>query len=200
MIVDDASNYTFITEIQLTNTILVQSEFKARGELLPYYYYLKNKIADTVVIVHDSTFIQQYIEFGNEPKFLWDFNHDWDSVNDEINLICKLNNYKPLLDFYYQKDKWYGCFGVMSVMTYTFLQLLEDKYNLSSLINYIKYRPERMLLERVFAVLISYELKIPKENISLFGNIHNALEWGYSYNSYINNKQTAAIVKVWSQR
>jgi hypothetical protein len=41
MIIDDDSNYEYITEKQLYNTIVINSDYKRRGELLPYIYYLK---------------------------------------------------------------------------------------------------------------------------------------------------------------
>ena len=42
LIIDDFSNYEFIdTNKILINTLIIQSEFKGRGELLPYYYYLR---------------------------------------------------------------------------------------------------------------------------------------------------------------
>ena len=200
MIVDDASIQSYIREIPLTNTIIVHSEFKGRGEILPYYYYLQHTIADTVVVVHDSTFIQRYIEFGNEPRFLWDFEHEWDSVEEETALLCTLDNHEPLLEFYHQKEKWYGCFGVMSVMTRSFLEKLEDKYKITRLVHHVTCRRERMLLERVFAVLVSYEMKMPKENCSLFGNIHKAFVWKYPYTSYLEDKHSASMIKVWSER
>jgi len=40
MIIDDNSNYEFVTNKTVTNTVLIQSEYKGRGELLPYYYFL----------------------------------------------------------------------------------------------------------------------------------------------------------------
>ena len=43
VIIDDDSNPEFVTNgVSLINTIIIESEFKKRGELLPYYYYLQN--------------------------------------------------------------------------------------------------------------------------------------------------------------
>lgn len=42
LIIDDNSNYDFVSKIELYNTTVIQSEYPKRGELLPYYYYLNN--------------------------------------------------------------------------------------------------------------------------------------------------------------
>ena len=63
IIIDDNSNYDFITDKQLYKTTIIQSEYKGRGELLPYYYYLTNKLFDTAVVIHDSVFINSHIDF-----------------------------------------------------------------------------------------------------------------------------------------
>ena len=45
MIIDDNSNLRILKEEQnLYNVIVINSEFHGRGELLPYYYYLTNKL------------------------------------------------------------------------------------------------------------------------------------------------------------
>ena len=61
LIIDDSSDYSFITNKKLYKTLIINSEYEKRGEILPYYYYLQNKLFDTAVIIHDSVFIQKYI-------------------------------------------------------------------------------------------------------------------------------------------
>jgi hypothetical protein len=46
-----------------TNVIVLESQHKGRGELLPYYYFLKNKFFENAVIIHDSVFIHKRIQF-----------------------------------------------------------------------------------------------------------------------------------------
>ena len=44
VIIDDNSNYNFVkSDFEYKNLQIIQSEFPGRGELLPYYYYLKYK-------------------------------------------------------------------------------------------------------------------------------------------------------------
>jgi hypothetical protein len=200
LIIDDNSNYKYITEIPLTNTTIINSEFKGRGELLPYIYYINNKIADYVVILHDSVFIQEYIDFKQENKFLWYFNNN--IIEDEkleMFLINKLDNNKMLLDVY-SKKKWYGCFGCMSVISHSFLVVLNNKYNLSNLIRHVTNRHTRMCLERVMGMLLFIELK-NETNFSIFQNIHSFCKWGIRYEEYKNNSiKKNKVVKVWTGR
>ena len=157
IIIDDDSNYNFVSNIYLTNTIIVDSEYKGRGELLPYIYYLKHKYFDTAVIIHDSVFIKEYIDFSiYVNKSLWDFDHYWNEELHETTLLKLLDNWPPLVDYYNGKT-WKGCFGAMTVINHTFLERLNEKYNLYNLIPFIKTRPDRMAFERVLAVLIGIE-------------------------------------------
>ena len=49
VIIDDNSNYDFVKpEFNYKNLQVIQSEYPGRGELLPYYYYIKNKFFDTI--------------------------------------------------------------------------------------------------------------------------------------------------------
>ena len=85
MIIDDNSKTEFITDKELYKTTIINSEYHARGELLPYYYYLQNKLFDTAVILHDSAFICKYIDFSTieNYKIIWHFEHHWDQIEDE---------------------------------------------------------------------------------------------------------------------
>ena len=95
LIIDDNSNYNLITisDKKLYKTTVINSEYHKRGELLPYYYYLHNKLFDASVIIHDSVFINKYIDFSVEKyKFLWDFQHNWDQIEDETRMIDMFND------------------------------------------------------------------------------------------------------------
>ena len=50
IIIDDNINYEYvIPEFNYINLDIIQSEFTGRGELLPYYYYLKHKFFDNLL-------------------------------------------------------------------------------------------------------------------------------------------------------
>lgn len=210
IIIDDNSDTNFLTSIDnLVNCEIIQSEFPKRAELLPYYYFLKNAWFDTAVIFHDSIFIQKPIKFDKVNCFLWHFEtHAYDDIDGEMNIISKLNNSEELLKLYLNKEKWYGCFGVMSVITYNMIHDINSKYNFFNTINYIRSRSDRMILERVFAVILWYEASLTKATCSYFGNIQTYCKWSfreeYIFQHYLEDKQSGninlPIVKLWSGR
>ena len=171
IIVDDSSDPVFVNDsgVDITNVQVVQSEFPKRGELLGYCYYHKLKPFDKAVILHDSAFIQNRINFENiNLAFLWSFevtmlnaitgknvpnNHDPDN---DIRLLGYLKNNGPLIETY-KSERWKGCFGAMSVIHGTILDYFVDKYDLFKLLDHVNTRSLRMNVERVFGVICSIE-------------------------------------------
>jgi hypothetical protein len=200
IIIDDNSNYRFITEIPLVNTHIIESEFKGAGELLPYIYFLKYRYFDTAVIIHDSVFIKKYIDFTDHAnKFLWSFEHDWDEDINEMQLLKYLDNSTELEEYYKNKSAWKGCFGGMSVISHSLLEIINNKYNINALIPYIKNRTDRMAFERVISVLISITANF-SNNISIYGDIHNYIQWKFSYSDYMISRLDKPIYKIWTGR
>ena len=195
LLIDDNSNYEFINNCELYKTIIIQSEYPKRGEFLPYYYYLKNKLFDTAVIIHDSVFINKYIDFTvNNYKIIWDFEHNWDQEQDEIDMI-KIFNDQELLDFYKNKNLWKGCFGSMSIITHEYLTFINNKYDISLLLNKILNRYNRCSFERVIAVLLQKNCYKP----SLLGNIMKYCKFGTKFNK-LNSLKKLPIIKIWTGR
>ena len=195
IIIDDNSNYDYITERTLYKTTIINSEFHGRGELLPYYYYLHNKLFNTAVIIHDSVFINKYIDFNvDKYKLLWDFEHNWDQIEDETNII-KLFNDKELLNFYENKNLWKGCFGGMTIITHDYLMYVNNKYDISKLLGCILTRYNRCSFERVISCLLQKNEK--KE--TLLGNIHSYCQWGINFNQK-DKYNHLPLIKVWTGR
>ena len=202
LIIDDHSNYDYVSkdkETTLTNTIIINSEFKGRAEILPYYYYLKNKLFDIAVVIHDTVFVNQYIDFGTESRFIWDFEHHWDQLYDKTRLINLLKNSNEVMELYNNNLLWKGCFGVMTIVKHDLLLTLESRFNFTNLVNHITCRYDRMSLERVFAVLFTLE---NTNKPSLLGNIHHyCILGGNSYDKYIEGKYNdGPFIKVWASR
>ena len=64
IIIDDNSDSKYLKpEFNYKNIEIIQSEFKGRGELLPYYYYIKYNFFSNAVIIHDSVFFHKKIHF-----------------------------------------------------------------------------------------------------------------------------------------
>jgi hypothetical protein len=195
LIIDDNSDYRYITKESLYNTLIVNSEYHGRGELLPYYYYLQHKLFDIAVILHDSVFINSYVDFTTEKyKILWEFEHTWDQIEDETKMINLFND-NDLLKFYENKLLWKGCFGCMAAITHDFLTEINNKYNISILLDCVLSRYNRSSFERVIACLLQ---KDNEKNVML-GNIHEYMNWGISFGDKDNYKNLP-IVKVWTGR
>ena len=216
IIIDDNSNVNFIkADCDYTNVEIIQSEFKGRGELLPYYYFIKNKFFDNAVILHDSVFFHQRVNFeklvGMNVIPLWFFNPDKENISNTIRISNKLSNFYSLQKkisfndvlFGIQHTKWYGCFGVQSYINHNFLIYLENKYKITNLISAVTCRADRCSLERIFGCLFYTENTKIQNPKSLFGNIMTYCKWEYSYEEYendIKHKKIPKVVKVWTGR
>lgn len=202
IIIDDNSNYEFIDsefEKKLTNCIIVKSEYKGRGELLPYLYFLGIKHCDVCLILHDSCFMNKYIDFKTETfEKLWHFRHKWNQTEDELRILKHLDNNKNLIEFYNNNDNWKGCFGAMALINYNFLEKINQKYDLFKIVDCIKSRYNRKSFERVISILLHFEDDSKKLN-GLFGDIHQYCPWGVIYQER-NKLQHLPIIKIWSGR
>jgi len=195
LIVDDNSNREFLTEKKLHRAVIVNSEYPKRAELLPYYYYLKYKLFDCAVILHDSVFINKYIDFTvNKYKLIWDFEHHWDQIEDETRMIKAFDD-AELLHFYQNKSLWRGCFGGMSIITYDFLAHVNSKYDLSKLLDFVLTRYNRCSFERVIACLLQKE----HSREILLGDINGYSRWGIRY-SERDQYKFLPLLKVWTGR
>jgi hypothetical protein len=217
VIIDDNSNPLFLDDSQfnglnMENCQVLQSEFKGRGEILPYYYFYKNHFFEKAVIIHDSVFIQAPVDFSSVKniKPLWTFNGKYiENYLIERLMLSKLKNNEGLLELHSNTKSWNGCFGVMSVVSYDFIKLLNDKYNLFSIMSLIDSRMKRCCLERIFGIICQSTLiTVESDSYSpIFGNINDFIPHNkYSFSEYLRDKQLNKIprnipfVKVFSGR
>ena len=195
LIIDDNSNYEYITEETLYKTTIINSEYPKRGELLPYYYYLHNKLFDIAIIIHDSVFINKYIDFGvDNYKLLWDFQHHCDQIEDETRMINVFND-PELNKFHENKQLWKGCFGGMSIIKHDYLTFINIKYDISKLLDYVLTRYNRCSFERVIACLLQKHC----EKQTLLGDIHNYCPWNMTFNQ-IGDYNHLPLIKCWTGR
>ena len=195
IIIDDNSRYEYINNEELYKAKIIQSKYHGRGELLPYYYYLSNKLFDIAFIVHDSVFIQKHLHLCvDKYQFTWDFDHSYDQIEDETKMI-KLFNDKNLLNFYQNQSLWVGCFGGMTTITHDFLTQVNNKYNLSLLLDVVLTRYNRCSFERVLACL----LQIEAPQTTRFGDIHKYMPWGTTYEDR-HKYPEHPLLKVWTGR
>ena len=217
VIIDDNSDKNFLgRDFDYTNMLVIQSEFKGRGEFLPYYYYLKNKFFKNAVIIHDSVFFHKRVNFeaflGTKVIPLWFFYPDKENVDNTLRISNYLKNAFGINQKINLTDslialphlKWYGCFGSQSFINHNFLVLLENKYGISNLISAISCRADRCSLERLLGSLFFTENQQILNRKSIFGDIMKYQTWGYSYETYKEDlkkkKIPKLVVKVWTGR
>jgi hypothetical protein len=216
IVIDDNSNYNFVKAYtNYENIEFIQSEFPGSGELLPYYYFYKNKFFKNAVILHDSVFFHRRVNFEKFSKIdvlpFWHFSADKENYMNSFYLISNMKN-KHLIDKYLVPNNfqvlgyfnnWNGCFGLQSYISSDFLSHIVNKYDLFELLNKVKTRLDRCCLERILGIIFYNESKT-KLN-SLLGNIHNYQNFNYSYDDYkrdllIKKKLPQLIVKIWTGR
>lgn len=204
-IIDDNSNPKYINkdiEAKLHLCQVIQSEYPQRGEMLGYYYFLRNHWFEKAVVIHDSVFIKKKVDFHQykNVKFLWHFKKThFDDVVLETQLLKKVKG--PYLDLYMERSKWHGCFGLMSVIDYDFLVKISYMF---VLLEHVTTRRHRSCMERIFSVMCVHHYPELMDDISIMGDIHEyILPWGFDYPSFIqneNNEKLPVIVKVWTGR
>ena len=208
MIIDDNSRLNTVNG-KLVNTEVIYSDFPGAGELLPYYYFLKNHWADRMVFLHDSMSLVRPFrtdELQAGIQFHWHFTNKQEDRPPNTYLTM-LNQADNLLAFA-QTSSWRGCFGGASIVDYEIVERLEDEYTLfSTLVRVIRTRADRERLERVLGVVVAHA-GLLSPTYSTFGDIMeypNAFESLYPTSAAAVDamKQSgyhSAIAKIWRGR
>lgn len=210
VIIDDHSPFPISCD-QLTNAMVIQSEFRGAGELLPYYYFLKYQWAEKMLFLHDSMFLKRPLEEHElQPpiKFHWHFTtHFWDKDCPIDEMLSYLNDSEALIQYNHEsKNLWYGCFGTASLIKLSVLQDIENKYAFTENLKLVAtQRGHRMALERIFAILLFRENYLQLKTCSNFGDISN---FSSAFHMNIKDQELekiiatypGAIIKTWHGR
>lgn len=205
VIIDDNSDYRHVQcTIPIKKCLLLKSEFIGRGEFLPYYYLHKYRWFRKAIILQDSTFLQANIPMSGveSARFLWHFRKEdgYESVASRLpTLLSKLQNGHVLMSLA-ESGQWVGCFGGMTIMSISFLDSLFEKYNMTTLLDSMQTREDRMCFERILSLMCLAE---DPTISSTYGDIKLYCRWAISYDDYNagrDNVRNLPIVKVWSGR
>jgi hypothetical protein len=213
VIIDDNSTINTVNG-RLTDTEVIKSEWKGAGEILPYYYFLKEKWADRMIFLHDSMFLNrpfQPSELEGPIRFHWHFDHADVRKDRKIStFLSLLPQSKEVIDEFSKSEFiWKGCFGGTCIVDLEVVEQLEEKYEFfSKLIPAIRTRNDRETFERVLGIIVYYERLTDASPPSNFGSI---LAYPKAFESQNNNIETAAhiisqanyntsILKVWRGR
>ena len=218
IVIDDNSNKDFVkADHQYNNITFIDSEYHGRGELLPYIYYLKYKWFPNAIIIHDSLFVHRRIPFEtfSLPVIpLWHHNYDKENLDNLLRIGSVLTNNHNIMKkirgssiniLGTNKDTPILCFGGQSYIKLGFLQLLQNKYKITNLVNVIKNRTDRCAFERILGLLFCEEYPKLCKISSLFGDIlKQNRRFNYTFDNYNDDlKQKKVLhpfVKVWTGR
>ena len=207
MIIDDNSNYEYvISDSNLINCFIIQSEFIGAGELLGYYYFHKYHLFDTAIVIHDSSFLNGCLPIDDiqTARFIWHFSHEWNNTPAERELIQLLDKSEALLDIHQDTNIWKGCFGAQSVITFSFLDTIVLQYNLFRLFTAVRHRNERCQVERIFGLVCCAEDPSINANPSIMGVIHDCEDFGTvsfdRYKTCFPWYEHLRIIKTWTGR
>ena len=211
IIIDDHSTIQIDNNVLDEYTIVVHSELSPGvGEFLPYYYLYTYKYFDKAIIMHDSVFLQKPFDITDldiqTVRFLWnfyEFEHEQPSVLLIKEMLTRININPNIYHFL----GWtvHGCFGVMSIITTSFLDSLVNKYSLFSIIPLICTREHRKCVERVFTIACFMYLSGCLQK-SIFGKIRDDMPEPFTltYETYDKNRSTLktkySAIKVYSSR
>ena len=165
IIIDDNSKPEYVTNHITVNCKIISGEFPRRGELLPYYYYIKNKFFNRAIIIHDSMEFKKHYDFKiipNYKNFTRLFHFGGGAYNIDVehfeDMSKYINNGSSILQYHnVNKSNLIGCFGVCYVIDYDYLIEIDQKYNILNLIKYIDTRKKRQCLERFLSCLLEYD-------------------------------------------
>lgn len=213
LIVDDNSKISVDVneEKQFDNIQVIYSEFEGAGEILAYYYGWKLKLFKTMIILHDSMFIQEKIFYQEEcnVQFLWNFDQYLYCGSRFTDFVSYLSPtcQEDIGKLYAKKDLWTGCFGVCSIIKYKFLHQIFKKYELQNILPNLKLHIERESIERLFAIICYLEELNLQNTLPYCGNILDPKfknPW-YNWSNYVKdsadqNLPKIKIIKLWSGR
>ena len=220
VVIDDNSVQDFVkADHNYKNLQVIQSEYKGRGELLPYVYLLRYKWFPNAVILHDSVFVHRHVPFEaiSIPVLpLWHHSYDKENLPNLLRIASGLTNQRHLINklngssinILGLTNKLEGfslCFGVQTYINLDFLEKIEMKYRISRLVDYVFNRTDRCALERIMGLIFCEEFPRIKAIKSLFGDIVTQYRsFGYNYDNYLEDIQKGRalrpFVKVWTGR
>jgi hypothetical protein len=208
VIIDDNSNQSLITKKELVNCKVVSYkeiiDKPARGELLPYLYFIKNPFCDRMIVLHDSMYVNKYYNFYN-IKGYYNFTRLFYFHNPAYKVDIKhfpqmskfVNNGDKVFDYHQRNiNSLKGTFGICYVIDHIYIKYINDKYNLFKLSEFVDTRNKRQCLERFLSTLFEYDMSIKNQKtiLSVFGLIFDNL------NKQRQNPNQVYIEKVFTGR
>jgi len=209
--IDDNSNKDVLEDYPMTNVEIIQSEYPAAGEYLPYYYFLKRKPFKKAILLQDSMILNSEIPFNTVDNYKFLFYYNKNQVGEDPTPLLEKTKIPSELISLYNTDGWVGCWGSCMIITSDFIQKLEDIVGITNWKDMINTRTMRIRLETAIALSCIYinNDKPPVTN-SLGGHAYelqvmreyNIIGKNFDIDTYLQDKDKIKdiIIKIFNAR
>lgn len=232
VIIDDNSNSSLIDEAfsqaMIKTTVFASDVQPGAGEVLPYYYYyyFYNKTGESLyslappfkkaVILNDGMFIVEKepmataINQTTDYRLLWYFDGFKDFSKGGQDII--ISAMKPevqdeMTELQAHAEKWVGCFASAMIISWSYLDYLQNKYGFLDAVPLIDDRADREGLERITGMLTVGLSGKPRQKAHhhVYGDIfaHKKAP-KYTWDDYVADKEAGTIgqpaIKIWNGR
>lgn len=183
VIIDNLSNPLFLRnrhELKDERLKIIFYAENASGELLPFWYFWKEKWSEYMIFLHDSMYLNRPIELKEQDIMFWHFDakHGKTPLEMQIRyMLTQLKKHTTLLNTF-ESDKWTGCFGSSCILSWNTVHTFATEYDLFNLLPIIVSRTRRKCLERIIGILFHLEVNGGKDN-SYFGSVSKCPYFGY---------------------
>ena len=207
--IDDNSDKLVLDDTYpMKNVEIIQSEYPAAGEYLPYWYLLQQKMFKKAIFLQDSMILNSRIPYEQVDDYMFLYELPDDGIEDEnVRKLLNITKIPQQLNEFKSSGNWKGCWGSAMVITSDFLQRIEDTVEISRWKKMINNRSIRIALESAIGITCMY-LNSNKEKYSLFGKFKDTGIYKdpgnekYTLNMYIEDKTKIKdnLIKIWNGR
>ena len=212
--IDDNSDKTILEEIPMVNVEIIQSEYPAAGEFLPYYYLLTRRLFSKAIIMQDSMILNTRIPYETVDDYIFFYYglYGKNEIHPMVKELLRTTKIPDTLkDFYNNESSPQSCWGTCSIMTLNFLQEIEDKVGILQWKSQINNRGYRMALESAMGLICTYlKRKSPSSIFGYFDDWPIVKDHGnenYRIKNYLEDRMNIkegnskySIIKVWNTR
>ncbi len=186
IIIDDYSTKDInLVVVDFDNIEIMKSPVKGAGDMVTYHLMKEHHLFDKAIIIQDSMTLEKKLDRLDEIdtiSYLWYFTnhrHHWDHIEepqDDYNIKHGIKVHDDLLvhcidtliekeefkkfaqDIYFQKNKWCGCFGCLSIVNYDFLETLNNKTGIIDIMLKMNNNRLRRAAESMFGLACLFTL------------------------------------------
>lgn len=208
VVIDDHSpwkpEFTILNPQDYTQVRFYDSDIEPkRGELLPYYYSLKYKFNETMIIIHDTLFFHETIDFEQPQNYqtLWCFHNDKTYLESNLDDILVNLDHSKELRHIYNSISIRGSLGAMTIINFDFLQeVFTNNRWMNQLVSLIDSRLNRMKFERLLPLLFYHHTS--KLRVSFFGDHIKYFDaiYNHIWDHYLQRKSRLPVELIWTGR